>query len=131
MIILLLLFFLTNFQFFSLDFKNQEALYIVFASAIIFVLGIPISVIQRIMYAKQQILKFNLWQISGAFFSLFYENLFSILNSASNLDPFLMEFGSLYEGFRSTYNRHLDSIQDSFPLEFSTPLNLEITSLDR
>jgi O-antigen/teichoic acid export membrane protein len=70
--ILLLLFFLTNFQFFSLDFKNQEALYIVFASAIIFVLGIPISVIQRIMYAKQQILKFNLWQISGAFFSLFF-----------------------------------------------------------
>ena len=56
---------------------------------------------------------------SRAFFSLFYENLFSILNSASNLDPFLMEFGSLYEGFRSTYNRHLDSIQDSFPLEFS------------
>lgn len=70
--ILLLLFVLTNFQFFSLDFKNQEALYIVFASAIIFVLGIPISVIQRIMYAKQQILKFNLWQISGAFFSLFF-----------------------------------------------------------
>lgn len=56
---------------------------------------------------------------SRAFFSLFYENLFSILNSASNLDPFLMEFGSLYESFRSTYNRHLDSIQDSFPLEFS------------
>ncbi|WAU73478.1 oligosaccharide flippase family protein [Acinetobacter sp. TR11] len=70
--ILLLLFFLTNFHFFSLDLKNQEALYIVFASAIIFVLGIPISVIQRIMYAKQQILKFNLWQISGAFFSLFF-----------------------------------------------------------
>lgn len=70
--ILLLFFVLTNFQFFSLDFKNQEALYIVFASAIIFVLGIPISVIQRIMYAKQQILKFNLWQISGAFFSLFF-----------------------------------------------------------
>lgn len=70
--ILLLLFVLTNFQFFSLDLKNQEALYIVFASAIIFVLGIPISVIQRIMYAKQQILKFNLWQISGAFFSLFF-----------------------------------------------------------
>lgn len=70
--ILLLLFFLTNFNFFYLGLKSQEALYIVFASAIIFILGIPISVIQRIMYAKQQILKFNLWQISGAFFSLFF-----------------------------------------------------------
>ena len=56
---------------------------------------------------------------SRAFFSLFYENLFSILSSASNLDPFLMEFGNLYESFRSMYNRHLDTIQDSFPLEFS------------
>ena len=56
---------------------------------------------------------------SRAFFSLFYENLFSILSSASNLDPFLMEFGKLYESFRSMYNRHLDAIQDSFPLEFS------------
>jgi O-antigen/teichoic acid export membrane protein len=70
--ILLLLFFLTNSNFFYLGLKSQEALYIVFASAIIFILGIPISVIQRIMYAKQQILKFNLWQISGAFFSLFF-----------------------------------------------------------
>lgn len=56
---------------------------------------------------------------SRAFFSLFYENLFSILSSASNLDPFLMEFGKLYENFRPMYNRHLDMIQDSFPLEFS------------
>lgn len=56
---------------------------------------------------------------SRAFFSLFYQNLFSILNSASNLDPFLMEFGNLYENFRSMYSRHLDMIEDSFPLEFS------------
>lgn len=56
---------------------------------------------------------------SRAFFSLFYENLFSILSSASNLDPFLMEFGNLYENFRSMYSRHLDSIRDSFPLQFS------------
>lgn len=68
--ILLSLFFITKFQFLSSGLESTEALYIVLASVIIFILGIPISVIQRIMYAKQQVLKFNLWQILGAFFSL-------------------------------------------------------------
>ena len=30
-----------------------------------------------------------------------------------------IKIGKLYENFRPMYNRHLDMIQDSFPLEFS------------
>ena len=53
-----------------------------------------------------------------AFFSLFYENLFSILSSASNLDPFNGIWRLIWKLYRSMYS-HLDTIQDSFPLEFS------------
>lgn len=64
-------------------FENIEALYIVLVSLVIFIFGIPISVIQRIMYARQQILKFNLWQIFGALISLIlcYSAVFFKLNS--------------------------------------------------
>jgi len=64
-------------------FENIEALYIVLVSLVVFIFGIPISVIQRIMYAKQQILKFNLWQIFGALISLIlcYAAVFFKLNS--------------------------------------------------
>ncbi|MEG2321849.1 MAG: oligosaccharide flippase family protein, partial [Bacteroidales bacterium] len=57
---------------FSFKVQNNEAINIVLVSILIFIIGIPISIVQRIMYAKQEILKFNLWQILGAIASLLF-----------------------------------------------------------
>ena len=45
---------------------NKLALDIMLITAIVFVLGIPVSVIQRVMYAKHQIFLYNIWQILGS-----------------------------------------------------------------
>lgn len=71
-IVVCFLFILTKSHLMLFGLENNEALYIVVASIFIFILGIPISVIQRIMYAKQKILQFNLWQIIGAVLSVFF-----------------------------------------------------------
>ncbi len=54
-----------------------------------------------------------------AFFSLFQENLFSFINTAQqNLDPFIKDFGQLYEGFRGFYNKNKEKIYKDFPIHF-------------
>ena len=58
----------------------------------------------------------NFIPASRSFFSMFYENLFSILNSKNNLDPFLIEFGHMYEVYKSFYFRRKEKIIDFFPI---------------
>ncbi len=54
-----------------------------------------------------------------AFFSLFQENLFSFIHTAQqNLDPFVKDFGQMYEGFRGFYNKNKDKIYKDFPVHF-------------
>lgn len=54
-----------------------------------------------------------------AFFSLFQENLFSFINTAQqNLDPFIKDFGQMYEGFRGFYSRNKEDIYKDFPIHF-------------
>ncbi|MDM1487160.1 oligosaccharide flippase family protein [Acinetobacter towneri] len=43
---------------------------IVLVSMTTFILSIPISIIQKVMYAKQMIISFNLWQIVGSLTSI-------------------------------------------------------------
>ena len=49
---------------------NEENIKIILITLVLFLLGIPVSFIQKIMYAKHEILSFNLWQIVGSFFSI-------------------------------------------------------------
>lgn len=54
-----------------------------------------------------------------AFFSLFQENLFSFINTAQqNLDPFIRDFGQMYEGYRGFYNKNKEKIYNNFPIQF-------------
>lgn len=68
--IVLLVVVLTIYLYFSYDTavldNNKLALDIVLVSIFTFIIGIPVSVIQRVMYARHQILQCNLWQILGA-----------------------------------------------------------------
>lgn len=43
---------------------------IIAAAIAAFLIGVPTSVIQRVMYARQQVMLSNLWQIGGAFFAI-------------------------------------------------------------
>lgn len=69
--IVLLIVVLTIYLYFSYDTtvlksNNKLAVDIVLVSVFTFTIGIPVSVIQRVMYAKHQIFQCNLWQILGA-----------------------------------------------------------------
>lgn len=47
-----------------------NSLAIIGASFVCFFAGLPAGVIQRVMYARQQVLLSNLWQVAGAFLSV-------------------------------------------------------------
>lgn len=49
---------------------NEQNIKIILITLVLFLLGIPVSIIQKIMYAKHEILSFNLWQIVGSVFSI-------------------------------------------------------------
>ena len=49
---------------------DSQALYIYLVALVIFILGIPVSVIQRVMYAKQQAFLSNMWQIVASILSI-------------------------------------------------------------
>lgn len=57
--------------FLDINFKDEKNA-IILVSILTFVLSIPLSVIQKVMYAKQRILEFNLWQIIGSIFSIVF-----------------------------------------------------------
>lgn len=74
----------------------------------------------------------NFIPASRSFFSMFYENLFSILNSKNSLDPFLIEFGHMYEVYKSFYFRRKEKINDFFPINIiSEILCGEIEEIDK
>ena len=58
----------------------------------------------------------NFIPASRSFFSMFYENIFSILTSKNNLDPFLIEFGHMYEVYKSIYFRRQEKLHNFFPI---------------
>lgn len=58
----------------------------------------------------------NFIPASRSFFSMFYENIFSILTSKNNLDPFLIDFGHMYEAYKSVYFRRKEKLYDFFPI---------------
>lgn len=49
---------------------EYESFGIVLVSLTIFILTIPVSIIQKVMYAKQKIMSFSLWQIIGSLTSI-------------------------------------------------------------
>lgn len=51
-------------------FTDASSVEIIAAAIGTFLVGIPTSVIQRVMYAQQQVMLSNLWQIAGAFASV-------------------------------------------------------------
>ena len=58
----------------------------------------------------------NFIPASRSFFSMFYENIFSILSSKNNLDPFLIDFGHMYEVYKSFYFRRKEKLCEYFPI---------------
>lgn len=47
---------------------------------------------------------------------MFYENIFSILTSKNNLDPFLIEFGHMYEVYKNFYFKNKERLHSFFPI---------------
>lgn len=58
---------------------EYEIFGILLVSLTIFILSIPVSIIQKVMYAKQKIISFNLWQIVGSLISIILCGLFIYL----------------------------------------------------
>ena len=51
-------------------FKDRDSLFILLVTFLAFILGMPISVIQKIFYATQKVIQLQAWQILGAFLSV-------------------------------------------------------------
>ena len=57
-----------------------------------------------------------------SFFAILQSSIFSILSNNKSLDPFLVEFGSIYEGFTRGFLNFLDSSKRSYK-EFDKVIN--------
>ena len=65
-LILLGSFFATSWTRLQLDYGNNDSRYIVVVTLLAFAVGVPLSIIQRVMFACQKSALSNLWQMIGA-----------------------------------------------------------------
>lgn len=68
----------------------------------------PISILNGLMrsYIDDKYINVNYFVPAGrSFFSTIQSNVFSFISTNIDMDPFLIEFGRLYERFRNNYNR--------------------------